>query len=211
VIGDAPAHPHYWASAKRTLGRRDPVLGGIIRAHPRVRLRSRGDAFQTLARSIVGQQISVKAADSVWARLLSVAPAMTPAAILRVRRNRLSGAGLSQRKVEYIRDLAAHFEGGTIHPHRWPGMDDEAVIGELIAVRGIGRWTAEMFLIFNLLRPDVFPVDDLGLRKAVSLHYRDGEAIGAAELREFGTAWAPWRSVATWYLWRSLDPVPVEY
>ena len=211
MIGDAPVKPHYWASAKRTLARCDPVLGGIIRAHPRVRLRSRGDPFQTLARSIVGQQISVKAADSVWGRLVAVAPAMTPEAILRVRRNRLAGAGLSQRKVEYIRDLAAHFKGGTIHPHRWPGMDDESVIEELVAVRGIGRWTAEMFLIFNLLRPDVLPVDDLGLRKAVSLHYRSGEPIGAGELRAFGEAWAPFRSVATWYLWRSLDPVPVEY
>ncbi len=206
-----PTTPHYWASAKRTLARRDATLGRIIRAHPRVRLASRGDAFQTLARSIVGQQISVKAADSVWRRVVAVAPAMTPEAILRVRRARLAAAGLSQRKVEYIRDLAAHFAGGTIHPHRWASMDDEAVIGELTAVRGIGRWTAEMFLIFNLLRPDVLPVDDLGLRRAVSLHYREGEPIGAAELRAFGAAWAPWRSVATWYLWRSLDPVPVEY
>ncbi|MCU0803497.1 MAG: DNA-3-methyladenine glycosylase [Burkholderiales bacterium] len=211
MIGNAPAHPPYWASARRTLARRDPVLGDIIRAHPRVRLRTRGDPFQTLARSIVGQQISVKAADSVWGRLVAVAPAMTPDAILRVRRDRLARAGLSRRKVEYIRDLAARFRGGTLHPQRWPAMDDEAVIGELVAVRGIGRWTAEMFLIFNLLRPDVLPVDDLGLRKAVSLHYRGGEPIGAAELRAFGGAWAPWRSVATWYLWRSLDPVPVEY
>ncbi|MCX7892269.1 MAG: DNA-3-methyladenine glycosylase 2 family protein [Burkholderiales bacterium] len=210
-MGERPAAPHYWASAKRTLARRDSTLRRIIRAHPRVRLTSRGDAFQTLARSIVGQQISVKAADSVWRRLVAVAPAMTPDAILRARRARLAAAGLSQRKVEYIRDLAAHIAKGTIHPQRWPTMDDEAVIGELTAVRGIGRWTAEMFLIFNLLRPDVLPVDDLGLRRAVSLHYRDGEPIGAAELRAFGAAWAPWRSVATWYLWRSLDPVPVEY
>jgi DNA-3-methyladenine glycosylase II len=211
VIGEAPVMPHYWASAKRSLARRDPVLGGIIRVHPRVRLRSRGDPFQTLARSIVGQQISVKAADSVWRRLVAVAPTMTPEAVLQVRRNRLAGAGLSQRKVEYIRDLAAHFVGGTVHPYRWASMADEAVIEELVAVRGIGRWTAEMFLIFNLLRPDVLPVDDLGLRRAVSRHYREGEPIGAAELRDLGGAWAPWRSVATWYLWRSLDPVPVEY
>ena len=211
MIGNTSVEPEYWLRAKRALVRRDPVMAGIIRAHPRIGLRSRGDAFQTLARSIVGQQISVKAADSVWGRLVAVAPAMTPEAILRVRRNRLAGAGLSQRKVEYIRDLAARFKGGTIHPHRWPGMDDESVIEELVAVRGIGRWTAEMFLIFNLLRPDVLPVDDLGLRKAVSLHYRSGEPIGAGELRAFGEAWAPFRSVATWYLWRSLDPVPVEY
>jgi len=211
MIGESPTRPAYWATARRTLARRDPVLGAIMRAHPRVALRSRGEAFATLARSIVGQQISVKAAESVWARVLAVAPSMRPEAILKARRNRLARAGLSQRKVEYIRDLADHFVAGTIHAHRWPDMDDEAVIAELVQVRGIGRWTAEMFLIFNLLRPDVLPVDDLGLQRAASLHYRDGERIARAELLALGEQWAPWRSVATWYLWRSLDPVPVEY
>lgn len=211
MIGESPTRPAYWATARRTLARRDPVLGAIMRAHPRVALRSRGEAFATLARSIVGQQISVKAAESVWARVLAVAPSMRPEAILKARRNRLARAGLSQRKVEYIRDLADHFVADTIHAHRWPDMDDEAVIAELVQVRGIGRWTAEMFLIFNLLRPDVLPVDDLGLQRAASLHYRDGGRIARAELLALGEQWAPWRSVATWYLWRSLDPVPVEY
>ena len=124
---------------------------------------------------------------------------------------RLRTFGLSSRKSEYLRDLALHFVRGTIHAHRWPAMDDEAVIAELVRVRGIGRWTAEMFLIFNLLRPDVLPVDDLGLRRAASLHYRGGRALTPRTLRRLGEGWAPWRSVATWYLWRSLDPVPVEY
>jgi DNA-3-methyladenine glycosylase II len=202
--------PDYWPRAKRALVRRDTVLADIIRAHPRIALVRRGEAFKTLSRSIVGQQISVKAAESVWNRVLAVAPAATPEQILKVRR-RLSSCGLSQRKAEYIADLAQHFAAGSIHARDWPDMDDEAVIAELIQVRGIGRWTAEMFLIFNLLRPDVLPLDDLGLQKAIGLHYFDGERVGRERMRELGATWAPWRSVATWYLWRSLDPVPVEY
>jgi len=206
-----PDVPEYWERAKRSLARRDPVMGGIIRAYPRIALRSRGDPFQTLARSIVGQQISVKAAQSVWNRLVAAAPALTPGAMLALRTRRLRVCGLSARKAEYVRDLARRFIDGTIHVHRWPQMDDEAVIAELVEVRGIGRWTAEMFLIFNLLRPNVLPVDDLGLRRAAALHYCGGEGVDAEGLRALGARWAPWRSVATWYLWRSLDPLPVEY
>ena len=115
------------------------------------------------------------------------------------------------RKAEYIYDLARHFDSGAIDPSRWADMDDEAIISELIHVRGIGRWTAEMFLMFHLLRPNVLPVDDLGLQKAVSLLYFQGESSGAPGVRFVAENWAPWRSVATWYLWRSLDPVPVVY
>jgi DNA-3-methyladenine glycosylase II len=158
--------PDYWDRAKRMLARRDPVLAAIMRRHPRVHLVARGHPFQTLARAIVGQQISVKAAQSVWNRVLEVAPGMTPGEVLAVKRPRLRACGLSDRKTEYIADLALHFAEGTVHPHRWPEMDDEAVIAELVAVRGIGRWTAEMFLMFNLLRPDVYPLGDLGLLNA---------------------------------------------
>jgi len=126
-------------------------------------------------------------------------------------RNALRACGLSERKGEYIADLARHFADGTIHVGRWPAMSDEEVTDELIQVRGIGRWTAEMFLIFNLLRPDVLPVDDLGLRRAVSVSYRAGRRVSETSIRRIAHAWQPWRSVATWYLWRSLDPVPVEY
>lgn len=202
--------PDYWLRAKRALARRDAVLARIIRAHPRVAIERRGEPFRTLARSIVGQQISVKAAESVWNRVLAVAPAATPEQILKARR-RLPACGLSRRKVEYIADLARHFADGTIHARNWPDMNDEAVIAELIQVRGIGRWTAEMFLMFNLLRPDVLPLDDLGLQRAINLHYFDGERAPRAAMSEIAANWAPWRSVATWYLWRSLDPVPVEY
>ncbi|MHB8666091.1 MAG: DNA-3-methyladenine glycosylase family protein [Burkholderiales bacterium] len=202
--------PAYWLRAKRALARRDAVLAAIIRAHPRVALVRRGEPFKTLARSIVGQQISVKAAESVWQRVLAVAPDATPEQMLKARR-RLSACGLSQRKAEYIADLARHFTDGSVHARDWPGMDDEAVIAELIQVRGIGRWTAEMFLMFNLLRPDVLPLDDLGLQKAICLHYFDGNRVSREQIRVLGANWAPWRSVATWYLWRSLDPVSVEY
>lgn len=203
--------PAYWARAKRALARRDPTLAAIMRAHAGVFLVRRGEPFMTLARAIVGQQISVRAAQSVWDRFVAVAPEVTPAQVLALDRRRLRACGLSARKVEYIADLARHFADGTIHVQRWPDMDDETVIAELVQVRGIGRWTAEMFLIFNLLRPDVFPLDDLGLQKAIRRAYFNGRSTTLARMRRLGASWSPWRSVATWYLWRSLDPVPVEY
>ncbi|MBI3371941.1 MAG: DNA-3-methyladenine glycosylase 2 family protein [Betaproteobacteria bacterium] len=203
--------PEYWPRAKRALVRGDATMGRIIRAYPKIALARRGQPFFTLARSIVGQQISVKAAQSVWNRLEAALPEVSPEAVLALERTALRACGLSERKVEYIADLARHFADGTARVERWPQMDDEDVIAELVQVRGIGRWTAEMFLIFNLLRPDVFPLDDLGLRKAMRLHYFRGRAVPVARMRKLGANWAPWRSVATWYLWRSLDPVPVEY
>ena len=203
--------PRYWDRAKRELARNDPLLGVIIARYPRIHLVSRGDPFQTLARSIVGQQISVRAAQAVWQRLAAAVPEMAPQPVLALDRNALRGCGLSERKCEYIADLARHFADGTVQVSRWPSMSDEELIGELVEVRGIGRWTAEMFLIFNLLRPDVLPVDDLGLQRAVSLSYRAGRSVSETAIRRIARDWQPWRSVATWYLWRSLDPVPVEY
>lgn len=206
-----PTVPGYWHRAKRSLARRDAVMRGIMRCHPRIALRTRGDAFQTLARAIVGQQISVKAADSVWSKLSLVSPTMRAAEIAQAPHERLFAAGLSQRKAEYLYDLAQRFCAGTLHPARWAEMGDESIVDELTQVRGIGRWTAEMFLMFHLLRPDVLPLDDLGLRKAVSIHYGGGDHVPNDTIRMLAQDWAPWRSVATWYLWRSLDPVPVEY
>jgi DNA-3-methyladenine glycosylase II len=203
--------PDYWQRAKRALSRQDSVMATLIRAYPDASLFSRGDPFQTLFRAIVGQQISVKAADSVWARVCVGVPAMTPEGVFETGVDALRTCGLSQRKAEYASDLAAHFVHGRIHARDWPNMSDEAVIAELTAVRGIGRWTAEMFLIFNLMRPDVLPLDDIGLQKAVWLHYFAGEKQPLSVLKAQGEAWAPWRTVATWYLWRSLDPVIVSY
>ncbi|MGB5081058.1 MAG: DNA-3-methyladenine glycosylase 2 family protein [Burkholderiales bacterium] len=203
--------PAYWDRAKRALVRGDKVLARIIREHPGIALQRRGEPFFTLVRSIVGQQISVKASLSIWARLLILAPRMLPEEVLEAGCPRLVGCGLSGRKAEYIAGLACHFADGSLRPSTWSEMENEAVIAYLIRVRGIGRWTAEMFLIFNLLRPDVLPLDDLGLRRAIGLHYFRGRSVSPRTIRRVAAAWIPWRSVATWYLWRSLDPVPVEY
>jgi DNA-3-methyladenine glycosylase II len=210
--------PPYWLKAKRALAAADPTMGRIIATYPRIALISRGDPFATLARSIVGQQISVRAADAVWARLMACCPQLTPGAVLRKRAATLRACGLSERKVEYLVDLARHFERQHIDLPQLQSAADEDVIALLTEIRGIGRWTAEMFLIFNLLRPDVLPLNDIGLLKAVSLHYLDGASTaellgraGRARVVALAEAWAPWRSVATWYLWRSLDPVPVAY
>jgi DNA-3-methyladenine glycosylase II len=203
--------PEYWDRAKRALAREDAVLGAIIRRYPKVHLQQRGEPFFTLARAIVGQQISVKAAQSVWNRFEACVGFVSPERVLLVERMQLRACGLSDRKVEYVADLAQHFADGRIHVHRWPEMDDEAIIEELTEVRGIGRWTAEMFLMFNLLRPDVFPLDDLGLQKGIRVAYFKGRKVSVRTMRRLGDAWRPWRSVATWYLWRSLDPLPVEY
>ena len=210
----SPTTPDFWDEACRHLKRRDRVMKRLIPMFEEARLQSRGDAFTTLARSIVGQQISVKAAQSVWDRLVQTLGAGTrvkPEGLLAQSVEGLRGAGLSARKVEYLQDLARHFEAGQVHQAKWPKMDDEAIIEELVAIRGIGRWTAEMFLIFHLMRPDVLPLDDLGLIKAISQNYFSGEPVSRAEAREVGEAWQPYRSVATWYLWRSLDPLPVDY
>ena len=207
----APDKPAYWDRAKRSLARRDPVMAAIMRRHPRVHLVPRGAPFHTLARAIVGQQISVAAAQSVWNRFAGVAVDIVPEKILELKATQLRACGLSERKCEYICDLARRFADGAVHVHRWPAMDDETVIADLIQVRGIGRWTAEMFLIFNLLRPDVFPLGDLGLQKGLRLAYHGGRKISLKTMKTRGESLRPWRSVATWYLWRSLDPVPVEY
>jgi DNA-3-methyladenine glycosylase II len=210
-----PESPAYWDDACRHLARRDRVLKKLIPQFGDARLASRGDAFTTLARSIVGQQISVKAAQSVWDRFAATVGGpshrLAPRAVMSLEVPRMREAGLSARKCEYLHDLARHFADGRAQPARWGGMDDEAIVAELVAIRGIGRWTAEMFLIFHLMRPDVLPLDDLGLLKGISLSYFSGEPVSRAEARDVAEAWAPYRSVATWYIWRSLDPLPVEY
>jgi DNA-3-methyladenine glycosylase II len=204
--------PDYWEQACRELMKQDRILKKLIPRYGSGFLVTRGDAFNTLARSIVGQQISVVAAQSVWNRvLLASKNKVNPKNILALSVEELRAAGLSGRKVEYIRDLADHFHSGRLHASQWKNMDDESVIKELSDIRGIGRWTAEMFLIFNLVRPNILPLDDVGLIKAISLNYFSGEPVSRHEAREVAANWAPWRTVATWYMWRSIDPIPVEY
>ena len=207
----AAASPAYWDQAQRHLSRRDRVMRRLMPRFGPARLESRGDAFVTLARSIVGQQISVKAAQSVWDRFAVLPHSMSPGAVLALETEPMRAAGLSGRKVEYLRDLALHFDEGRLSTDRWHAMEDEAIIRELIVIRGVGRWTAEMFLIFHLLRPDVLPLDDAGLIRGISHNYFSGEPVSRSEAREVAQAWTPWCSVATWYMWRSLDPLPVTY
>ena len=203
--------PDYWHDACKHLGKKDRVMKRLIAQFPDVSMSSRGDAFTTLARSIVGQQISVKAAQTVWDRFELLPKKMTPASILKLKVDDMRAAGLSARKIEYLVDLSIHFDSGAISSDTMATMDDEAVIAELVAIRGIGRWTAEMFLMFYLLRPNVLPLDDIGLINGISKGYFSGEAVSRSDVREVAAAWAPYRSVATWYIWRSLDPVPVAY
>lgn len=197
--------PSYWEDAKLELMKRDRILRKLIPQFGDLHLIGRGEAFTTLARSIIGQQISVKAAESVWQRFLLVCPKCMPAQVLKTGSEKLASCGLSKRKAEYILDLADHFQAKRVHASKWTEMEDEDVIAELIQIRGIGRWTAEMFLIFNMLRPNILPLDDLGLLKGISVNYFSGEPVSRSDAREVAANWDPWRTVATWYLWRSLD------
>ncbi len=206
-----PVTPAYWAEACAHLARKDRVMKKLIPQFGDAILESRGDAFVTLARSIVGQQISVKAAQSVWDRFAGLSRKLTPAGVLKLKVDDMRSAGLSARKVEYLVDLALHFDSGAVHVKGWQEMDDEAIIAELVAIRGIGRWTAEMFLIFHLMRPNVLPLDDVGLINGISRNYFSGEPVSRSDAREVAQAWAPYCTVATWYIWRSLDPLPVAY
>ena len=203
--------PDYWEEACKHLAKKDRVMRRLIPQFGDACLESRGDAFVTLARSIVGQQISVKAAQTVWDRFAVLPRKITPANVLKLKVDDMRAAGLSARKIEYLVDLALHFDSGALHVKKWASMDDEAIIDELVAIRGIGRWTAEMFLIFHLMRPNILPLDDVGLINGISQNYFSGEAVSRSEAREVAAAWAPYCSVATWYIWRSLDPLPVDY
>ncbi len=211
VIAFNATAPAYWQEACKHLMKKDRVMKRLIPQFGDAALSSRGDPFTTLARSIVGQQISVKAAQTVWDKFAMLPPAMMPGNVLKLKVDDIRAAGLSARKVEYLVDLALHFDSGALSAGQWEAMDDEAIIAELVAIRGIGRWTAEMFLIFHLMRPNVLPLDDVGLISGISKGYFSGEPVSRSEAREVAAAWAPYCSVATWYLWRSLDPLPVAY
>jgi len=203
--------PEYWEQATKELVKNDQVMGNLILGIKGTMLRSHGDAFTTLARSIVSQQISVKAAESVWHRLIVNVPEMIPQAVYNMENDVLRGCGLSQRKTDYLRDLSLHFIKNDLNEAIWYEMDDEALILELTRVKGVGRWTAEMFLIFHMLRPNIFPINDLGLKRALSIHYNDNKPVSKNKMYIISDLWRPWRSVATWYLWHSLDSLPVEY
>jgi DNA-3-methyladenine glycosylase II len=203
--------PPYWQEGCIVLSQSDPTMQRLIVEYADVRLASRGSAFETLLRAIVGQQISVKAAQSVWSRFEGCVGDVSPDGVLAKSFEELRECGLSKQKITYIQDLAHHFAQGTLNPDEFKSLDDESLLRRLCDVRGIGRWTAEMFLIFHLHRPDIWPVQDIGLIRAIERHYLDGRKATKAEIEHAGERWRPWRTIATWYLWRSLDPFPVEY
>lgn len=210
-MAPAALAPDYWTEACKHLMKRDRVMKRLIPELGDVALSQRGDAFTTLARSIVGQQVSVASAQKVWDAFAALPQAMTPANVLKLKVDDMRAAVLSARKVDYLVDLALHFDSGRLHVKDWGAMDDDAITRELVAIRGISRWTADMFLIFHLARPNVLPLDDASLISGISQHYFSGDPVSRSDAREVADAWKPWCSVASWYIWRSLAPLPVDY
>ena len=205
--------PAEYRRAERLLARRDPVLRSVIRAiGPCGLARSqREDPFVAMLEAIIWQQLSTKAAAAIYARVLTALPgggAPTPANVAAADPAALRAAGLSRAKVAYIQDLATKVRDGVVHLERLHSLDDEAVIEELTKVKGIGRWTAEMFLMFRLHRPDVLPVGDLGIVKAIYRAYKLRRVPTPARMTRIAESWRPYRSIACWYLWQSLDAVP---
>ena len=200
--------PTDYARARRLLLRRDPVLAALIKKHGACGLAAaqRADHFSALVRAITGQQLSTKAASTIYARLVALMPdGLTPASLSALTDDQMRGVGMSRQKIAYFRDLSAKVQSGIVPLDALESMTDDEVIAALTAVKGIGRWSAKMFLMFRLHRPDVLPVDDLGIVNAVKAVYRLRKRPTADRIRKIGEAWRPYRSVASWYLWRSLD------
>ena len=203
--------PSFWETAKKDLSKKDKVLGKLIQNYSKDFLYTKSDPFYTLSRSIVGQQISVSAAQAVWNRFEKKAKNVKPQTVRHMHYMKLKACGLSKQKIKYLKSLSAAFLEKKIQPTKWASLENELIIEELVQIKGIGRWTAEMFLIFNLCRPDIFPVDDIGLIKGICKCYGLNYPITKDYALKLSKKWQPWRSVATWYFWRSLDPIPVEY
>ena len=206
----AGSTPEWWGSAKLELANKDVLLKSLIEEFEEPRLSSRGDLFATLIKSIVGQQISVIAASAVWSRLFDLVGEVNPESILAKTHEELRQVGLSNRKVEYIVGIAEAWTEG-LSEIDWEQMSDEEVVQELVKLRGVGRWTVQMLLIFALLRPDVFPIDDIGLIRGMEKLYNEGKALEKPQLFEIAENWKPYRTMGVWYIWRSIDPEPVEY
>ncbi len=200
--------PADYTKARRLLLRRDPVLAALIRKHGECGLAKaqRADHFSALVRAITGQQLSTKAASTIFARLVALMPdGLTPAALSALSDEQMRAVGMSRQKITYFRDLSEKALNGVLPLDALDSMSDEEVIVALTQIKGIGRWSAEMFLMFRLHRPNVLPVDDLGIVNAIKNVYRLRKRPTAERIRQIGEAWQPYRSVACWYLWRSLD------
>jgi DNA-3-methyladenine glycosylase II len=207
------------AKARTALAKSDPTMAALIERVGKIDLKKRlqrrredspNDAYGALLRAIVGQQLSTKAARTIYLRVLDIFDGADPSPeqLLEAKETDLRGAGLSGRKVEYVRDLASHVLSGELELERLGELSDEEAIAEIVAVRGLGQWTAEMFLMFHLKRPDILSGGDLGIRKAVQIEYRLEEMPTPQQVLEIGEPWRPYRSLASLYLWESLAAVP---
>ena len=197
-----------WQLAVEELSRKDSTIEEIISQYSGEKMALRGKPFETLCRSIVGQQISVKAADSVWTKVENLCNGnINKEKIINLSSEEMRSAGLSKQKITYLKNIAT----SDVLTTNWGELSDVEAIDRLCKIKGVGVWTAEMFLIFNLGRPDVLPLADIGLIRGIEKHYYNSERIDKKELEKFRTKWSPWCTVATWYMWRSLDPIPVEY
>jgi len=202
--------PNYWKDGKNFLSKKDKVLKKIIGKFDGF-LKTRKDPFFSLCRSIVGQQISVKAADAVWMKFEKKIGIINPGNVLKVSKQTLRGCGFSRQKIDYLRVLSKAFLDGDLNLKYLNKLSDEEAIKYLIRLKGIGRWTAQMFLIFNLRRKDIFPEKDIGLLKAICMQYKKKYPLSETQIGLFKRKWSPYSTIATWYMWRSIDPVPVEY
>ncbi len=197
-----------WDKAVTDLSKNDDIIAKIITDYPKERMEMKNDTLHTLVRSVVGQQISVRAADAIWNRLDEACNnSITENNLLELSIEDMRKTGLSNTKSNYIMNIV----NANLSELDWEDMSDEEVSNELCKIKGIGPWTADMFLIFRLGRTNVLPLGDIGLVNAINLHYNNKEKLSKEELMKFKEKWSPWCSIATWYMWRSLDPVPVEY
>ena len=200
-----------WQLALNYLATRERVMANLIASYPHEVMLNHHNPFQTLVKAIVGQQISIKAASAISQRLESTLGSWSTEKFLAIEENELRQCGLSRPKIRYITNVASALESGQLTPSLWSEMSDEEVAEQLKSIPGIGTWTAQMFLIFHLRRADILPIGDVGLRKAIETNYGEGKSLTKEEMENIAQRWQPYRTVATWYLWRSLDPVSVQY
>ena len=201
----------YWNKAINDLKRKDKILAKIIINNQKEQLTIRDRYFISLIRAIIGQQISVKAAQSIWVKFKKKYKTISPKKLSKENIRNLRKLGLSKQKASYVKNISNFFLLNKVKIKNWKNLHDDKIINELTSIKGIGTWTAEMFLIFSLGRPNVFPIKDLGLLKAISINYKKKLPLQKSFLIKLKKKWHPWCSVATWFLWRSIDPIPVSY
>lgn len=204
-------HPPYWQDAIAYLVTKDQIIARLIKTYPEEAMINHQNPFLTLVKAIVGQQISITAAAAIFQRLESLIGHFSTENYLAAAEDDLRQCGLSRPKIRYIRNVALAIDSGQLTPLTWSTMSDEEVAKQLMSISGIGKWTAQMFLIFHLHRADILPLGDVGLIKAIKLHYGSEQQLSNLEIKKITQIWQPYRTVATWYLWRSLDPIPVQY